>query len=133
MEFPAIMYKGLTPPVGVAIPYLHDYGIAARFLETVQINPDAAWAFVSKICAQSLDLEALREVLGADVSFRQVQSAVYLSDTKNSMTRSVYVEDPKHNLRRLLHLRLIKEPDRNGVWKVYGVEEAEVRGLEVRG
>ena len=125
MQFPALMYKNLTPSVGVAIPYLHDYSIAARFLETVQVNPDAAWAFVSKICAQSLDLEALREVLGTDVSFKQVQSAVYLSDTKNSMTRSVYVEDPKRNLRKLLHLRLVKEPDRNGVWKVYGVEQEE--------
>jgi len=118
------MYKGLTPPsVGVAIPYLHDYSIAARFLETVQVNPDAAWAFVSKVCAHGLDLEALHEVLGADVSFKQVKSAVYLSDTNNSRTHSVYIEDPKSNMRRLLHLRMVKEPDQYGVWKVYGVEE----------
>ena len=125
MQFPAITYRvPLMPSVGVAIPYLNDNGVATCFLEAVQLNPDHAWAFVSKICAQSLDLEALREVLGAEVSYRQVLAA-HINDTKNSMTRSIYIEDPKRNLRRVLHLRMIKEPDKYGPWKIYSVEQEE--------
>ena len=126
MHFPAIIYKRrLAPSIGVAIPYLHDHSVAARFLEAVQANPDDAWAFVSKICAQSLDLEALREVLGADFSYKQILTAAYIGEPKNCMTRSVYVEDPKRDLRRLLHLRMVKEPDQYGLWKIYCVEQED--------
>jgi len=123
MQFPSITYKrSLATSVGVAIPYLHDNSVAARFLEAVQANPDDAWAFVSKICAQSLDLEALREVLGADFSYKQVLTAAYIGEPKNCMTRTIYIEDPKRDLRRLLHLRMVKEPDQYGLWKIYCVE-----------
>jgi len=104
---------------------MNDQGVATCFLEAVQINPDDAWAFVSKVCAHSLDLESLQEVLSTDVSYRQIPLAAYVNDTKNSMTRSVYIEDPKRNLRRILHLRMIKEPDRYGPWKIYSVEQEE--------
>jgi len=123
VQFPVLTYKQPAPSVGVAIPYLSDHGVATCFLEAVQINPDDAWAFVSKICAQSLDLEALREVLGANISYRQVVASTYINDTKKSMTHSVYIEDPKRNLRSILHLRMIKEPDQYGPWKIYSVEQ----------
>jgi len=119
------MHKQPSPIVGVSIPYLNDHGVATCFLEAVQINPDDAWAFVSKICAHSLDLEALREVLGADVSYRQVVAAAYFNDTKNCMTRSIYVEDSKRKMSSILHLRMIKEPDKYGPWKIYSVEQEE--------
>lgn len=123
MQFPSLMYKGHhAPSFGVAIPYLHDHTVAARFLEAVQANPDDAWAFVSKICAQSLDLEALSEMLGMDSSYTEVLTAAYVGEPKNCMTRSVYVEDTKRGLSRLLHLRMVKEPDQYGLWKIYCVE-----------
>ena len=126
MQFPVLTYKQpLAPTIGVTIPYMNDTSVAARFLEAVQANPDNAWAFVSKICAQSLDLEALREVLGDDASYRQVPMAAYINDTKNCRTRSVYIEDSKRGLRRLLHLRMVKEPDQYGLWKIYCVEQEE--------
>jgi len=123
MQFPSISFKRQSAPsLGVAIPYLHDHTVAARFLEAVQANPDDAWAFVSKICAHSLDLEALREVLGADSSYTQVLTAAYIGDSKNCMTRSICVEDPKRGFRQLLHLHMVKEPDQYGQWKIYSVE-----------
>ena len=126
MHFPAIVYKQpLAPAIGVAIPYMHDRSVAARFLEAVQANPDDAWAFVSKICAQSLDLEALREVLGVDFSYKPVLTAAYIGEPVNCMTRSVYIEDAKREHRRLLHLRMVKEPDKYGIWKIYCVECGE--------
>jgi len=125
VQFPAIKYKQpLMPSFGVAIPYLNDLSVATCFLNAVQLNPDHAWAFVSKVCAQSLDLEALQEILGDNVSYRQVLAA-HISDTKNSMTRSIYIEDTQHNLRHILHLRMIKEPDKYGPWKIYSVEREE--------
>ena len=123
MQFPSLTYKRRQEPsFGVAIPYLHDHNVAARFLEAVQINPDDAWAFVSKICAQSLDLEALREVLGAASSYTQVLTAAYIGESKNCMTRAVCVEDPTRGMSRLLHLHMVKEPDQYGIWKIYRVE-----------
>ena len=125
MQFPVLTYKHRVPSIGVAIPYMSDHVTAVRFLEAVQINPDDAWAFVSRICAQSLDLDALREVLGTDVSFKQIQTAAYINNPRNCMTRSVYIEDPKRDLRRLLHLRMVREPDQYGIWKIYCVEQEE--------
>jgi len=125
MQFPAITYKkALKQPIGVQIPYMGDQGVASCFLEAVQLNPETAWAFVSKVCARNLDLEELQEVLGANVSYRQVLAA-HITDSKNSMTQSVYIEDPKRNLRRVLHLRMVKEPDQYGPWKIYSVEQEE--------
>ena len=129
MQFPVLTYKRHAPSIGVAIPYMNDHSIAARFLAAVQVNPADAWAFVSKICAQSLDLEALQEVLGEDASYKQVQTAAYIYNPKNCMTRSVYIEDPKRNLRRLLHLRMVKEPDQYGLWKIYCVEQEDAVGV----
>ena len=127
MQFPSIVYKRrLAPSIGVAIPYLHDHIVAARFLEAVQANPDDAWAFVSKICAESLDLEALQEVLGAGSSYKQVLTAAFIGEPKNCKTRSVYIEDPKREIRRLLHLRMVKEPDQYGMWKIYCVEQNDI-------
>ena len=129
MQFPSIKYKQYTqqhmPNIGVLLPYMNDHSVAARFLEAVQVNPSHAWAFVSKVCAHSLDLEALHEILGTNISYRPVQMATYFNDTKNCMTRSLYIEDPNRNIRRLLHLRMIKEPDKYGIWKIYGVEQEE--------
>jgi len=126
MQFPNLAYKRLAPLVGVAIPYMNDYNIAVRFLETVQINPADAWAFVSKICAQSLDLEALQEVLSETTSYKQMRTVAYIGDHRNGMTKSIYIEDTERNLRRLLHLRMVKEPDQYGLWKVYCVEQEKV-------
>ena len=122
MQFPSLMYKRSASPVGVAVPYMHDHIVAARFLEAVQANPEEAWAFVSKVCAQSLDLEELQEVLGEGSSYKQVLTAACIGGPKDCMTSAVYVEDPKRGVRRLLHLRMVKEPDKYGVWKIYCVE-----------
>jgi len=120
MQFPSISLKrGQAPSFGVAIPYLHDYAVAARFLEAVQSNPDAAWDYVSSICSQSLDMEALSEMLGVEASYTEVLTAAYVGEPKNCTTRSVYVENPARGLSRVLHLRMVRE---QGVWKVYSVE-----------
>lgn len=113
---------------GIFLGYKPEQQVAARFLDAVLANPDEAWAFVSKIYSPGLDLDELREVLGGGSQI-MVSEALYISDPKNCLTRSVYVEDPERNLRRLLHLRMIKEPDHNGPWKICGVEQEECRKI----
>ena len=102
-----------------------DRQIAASFLDAVKANPDDAWAFVSKVHSVGVDLNELQDVLTSGVQI-VVNKALYLSDPKNCLTRSVYLEDPSRDLRLLLHLRMIKEPDHNGgSWKICGVERED--------
>jgi len=98
-----------------------DSQVAARFLAAVRSNPEDAWAFVSKLYAPGLDLNALSEVLADGAQF-VVSKALYTHAPKKYLTRSVYVESPER-VRRLLHLRMVREPDHNGPWKIFGVEE----------
>ena len=111
---------------GIFMAYKPDQQVAANFIEAVKVNPDDAWVFVSKVYSSGLDLNEIRDVLMVSPqSLKWITKATYINDPKNCMTRSVYVEDPVRNLRRLLHLRMIKEPDQNGLWKICGVEQEE--------
>ena len=120
MKFPVLNRK-----LSHALPQFKlpgDKQVAASFLDAVKFNPDDAWAFVSKMYSPRLDLDEMREVL-AGGSHTMVSHAVYLDDVKGCKTRSVYVEDSMRNIKRLLHLRMIREPD--GQWKIFGVEQEE--------
>jgi hypothetical protein len=66
-------------------------------------------------------LDELREILGAGAKI-MVSKALYLENPKNCLTRSVYIENAAINLKRLLHLRMVKD---NGAWKIFGVEQEE--------
>jgi hypothetical protein len=35
------------------------------------------------------------------------------------------VRDKRRKVRKLLHLHMVKEPDHNGKWKIFGVEQEE--------
>ena len=103
-----------------------DMQVAACFLEAVRVNPEDAWAFVSKVYSAGLDLNELQNLLASSSQIK-VSKSFYLSNPRNLQTRSVYVEDPGRNLKRLLHLKMIKEQDRYGrlQWKICGVEQEE--------
>ena len=107
----------------IFVGYKPEQQVIARFLDAVMTNPNDAWAFVSKIYSPGLDLNELREVLGVCAKIR-VSKAFYMNDTNKRLTRSIYVENPAQNLRRLLHLRMVKD---GGAWKIYGVEQEECR------
>jgi len=122
LKFPAMKkrIKSAWPQINLT----GERQVVACFLDAVRANPEDAWAFVSKVYSPGLDLNELRELLSSGAQ-KMVSKAMYLSDPKNCLTRSVYVEDPGRNLRRLLHLRMIREPDHNGLWKIFGVEQEE--------
>lgn len=102
-----------------SFPYKPKQQLASLFLDAVMANPDDAWAFVSSRYSPGLDLDKLRETLDAGAKIK-VSKAFYLNGGEN--TRSIYVENPALNLRKLLHLHMIKE---SGAWKIYGVEQEE--------
>jgi len=115
--FPKMTVKNHMPVIFLGAK--PEQQVASRFLHAVQTNPDDAWKFVSKVYSPLLDLDEIREVLGEGASFK-IAGALYLDGHKN--TRSVYVENPAKNLRRLLHLHLIKD---GGAWKVFGAKLEE--------
>jgi len=102
--------------------------VVSRFIDAIRTNPDDAWAFVSKVYSAKLDLNELQDILAAGVQF--VNGATYASTHKHYITRSVYVSHQTNTgrkERKLLHLRMVNEPDKNGKWKIYGVEQEEWR------
>jgi len=101
-----------------------DGQVAACFIEAVKRDPNDAWAFVSKVYSPSLDLDELNEIL-SDSSQIKVSKAFYLNDSRNYLLRPIYVENPSKNLKRFLHLRMIKEPGSKGGWKICGVEQED--------
>ena len=119
--FPFVRIK--TPAPFVRMEYDASRQVISRFIDAVLANPDDAWAFVSKVCSASLDLNELRELLDAGV--QHVKIATYVNSSKNCQTRCLYVNDPKRKVCKILHLHMIKEPDHNGKWKIFGVEQEE--------
>jgi len=111
----------------VSMEYDASQQVVSRFIDAVCGNPDDAWAFVSKIYSARLDLNELQELLTAGV--QHVKIATYVNSSKNCITRSMYVNQQAngHNVRKLLHLHMVKEPDHNGKWKIFGVEQEECR------
>lgn len=96
--------------------------VIAGFLDAVISSPEDVWAFVSCVYSPRLDIDELRETLGAGAKIK-VAGAQYL-DGGRIFTRSVYVENPQLSLRRVLHMQMIKE---RGAWKIYSVEQENVQ------
>ena len=124
MTIPFIRLKNQpATPIPIRIEYDARRQVIARFLNAVKANPDDAWAFVSRICSSKIDLDEIRELMGADV--QHVKFATYATSQKKWKTHSMYITDTKRKVRKLLHLRMVKEPDHNGKWKIFGVEQEE--------
>lgn len=117
MKFPNLKVTGSTPYI--KMEYDASQQVLNRFIHAILTSPDSAWAFVSKVYSAGLDLNEIRELVSTGIT--PVQIAAYANDTKNSITRSVYVNNQK--VRKLLHIRMVNEPDKNGKWKIFGVEQ----------
>ena len=127
MKFPFIKITRHEPSPYIHMEYDASQQVVSRFLDAVRTNPDNAWAFVSKVYSAGLDLNELRELL--DAGIQHVKIATYVNPPKNCLTRSFYVSDKRKKVRKLLHLHMVKEPDHNGKWKIFGVEQEECRRI----
>ncbi|MCL1788152.1 MAG: hypothetical protein FWG38_09210 [Defluviitaleaceae bacterium] len=113
-------------------PHIHierdaGLGVVSNFFAAIFANPERAWAYVSKIHSASINLTEIRELIVTGV--QPVRVASYVHSPKNCTTRSFYVRDRRRKVRKLLHLHMVKEPDHNGKWKIFGVEQEECRQL----
>jgi len=96
--------------------------VIAGFLNAVSSSSNEVWAYVSRVYSPGLDIGELRKILDAGAKIK-LAGAEYLDNGK-VFTRSVYVENLQLNLRRVLHMRMIKE---FGAWKIYSVEQENVQ------
>jgi len=124
-------------PYSCSRPYfsiLNGNGVASHFLEAVAAGTGEALSFVSKNYIKSIDLDALRDMLGFDTAETAHQTlnrslatvrakASFNRDPKNCLTSSVVMLHPEHGVMGILHLHMIKEPDGFGQWKIYGYEQ----------
>lgn len=120
-QFPFMKTK--LPIPYVSMEYDQDRQIISRFFDAVRANSEDAWAFVSHIYSSNLDLQELRELLDSGV--QHVKMVTYVNVSKHCQTRSVYVNDKKRKVRKLLHIHMVKQPDHNGKWKIFRVEQEE--------
>ena len=125
MKFPFMKIAKYKNSPYIHVEYDASQQVVSRFLDAVRTNPENAWAFVSKVYSAGLDLNELRELL--DAGIQHVKIATYVNSPKNCLTRSFYVSDKRKKVRKLLHLHMVKEPDHNGKWKIFGVEQEECR------
>lgn len=121
--FPAVALP--VPKSGaVCINLADEGGVVAQFINAVQYNPDDAWAFVSKMYSGSMDLQALRELFPGAQLCRRVSKAG-IGGAGRFLTRSLYVDNAELNVRRLIHLRMVREPDKFSTWKICAVEQED--------
>jgi len=128
MQLPFIKIKHAPPsaPAFIHVAIKPEQAVVSRFLHALAHNPEDAKAFVSKIHSPRLNLHDLREVITTDsLKHTWVQKLEFHTQPKNIRTRSLYVEDPIRKVRRLLHLRMIYEPNQFGQWKVFVVDQEE--------
>ena len=134
--------RDICPEIYVPLPspayILHvnaalDHGVRAalRFIEAVQENPDDAWVFVSKIYAGGFNMNALREILPHAQLCQWIRKAGDGYQRGPFLTRSLYVSDPEQDMRQLVHLRMIREPDRHGIWKICAIDQEEWGGFKL--
>ena len=97
---------------------------AARFIEAIKYAPDDAWAFVSRLYSTAIDFQELQALLHTNAQPLKYY-ATYQPEPKNYQTRSIYVAAA----RKLLHLRMVREPDHNGQWKICRVEQEDCRKI----
>ena len=122
MSFPKMQIKSHAASHGIFFSEEPEQQLASRFIDAVMANPEDAWAFVCEVYSGP-DLNELRDILMSSAKIK-VSEALYLSNSKICATRSLYVENPELNLRRMLHLRMVKD---GGAWKIFGVEQEECR------
>ena len=94
---------------------------ASAFLRAVSDGSGEAFRFLSKRCAEDMDLSALRDVLA-------VSECTCLIPQKNPApsgrkTKALLLFDRENDEKSVLFLRMIREPDQFGQWKILCVEK----------
>ena len=91
-----------------------------RFINAVVENPDKGWAFVSRVYSAGLNLEELQNIFKLQPA--SICGAKYVTRSKNAIIHSMVIGDKNSHTRHVMHLHMVKQPDKNSQWKIFGVE-----------
>ena len=103
------------------IKVMNDTGIVNLFLDAIVKKELAdAKAYVSKKFIDAIDLAELKELIGTKKICNYVAMAEYNKGKNIFRTNSVILFE--NGISSLFHIHLIREPDRFGSWKIFGIE-----------
>ncbi len=94
-----------------------------RFIEALAVNAEEAKCFVSKTCMHNIDWDALRKCFetGQYKCLSPTETVMSTETPRFCKTNAVLIlNNDGHNI---LRLRMIREPDRFGQWKIFSIEK----------
>lgn len=113
-----------TPTKKPFFSFFKDEGVVQSFLDAVKKQPiDDAKIYLSKRfkAGSLMDLNELKRLLDDYGRYKYLHNSVSAADYENFRINSVLIMNNEYK-NSILHLYLIKEPDKYGNWKIYGIE-----------
>lgn len=101
-----------------------DEGVVQNFLEAVKKQQiDDAKIYLSKRfkAGNLMNLDELKNLLDDYGKYKYLRNNVSATDYENFRINSILIMNNEYK-NSILHLYLIKEPDKYGNWKIYGIE-----------
>ncbi len=96
--------------------------VVKLFMEALtNSDADGIKAYISKNLSQQFDLDELKDFFRAVDGYKCLSKAGVADAKNNFRTNSILVlsNETKNSI---IHLHMVKEPDRFGKWKIYGFE-----------
>lgn len=105
---------------------LDDDKIVKLFLEAlINRNHEEAYVYISKNCTYEFDFEELSDFFDRRYNYIFLLNALFYKEPKNCKTKSLLVMKNTNNIEKgsVIHFKLIKEQNKFGKWKIYGIEK----------
>ncbi len=103
------------------INYSEEYYTVERFLEAIsKWQHDDAKVYISKNFANDFDLDELSRFFDQKLDYMNLIKVEFHKAPKNCKSNSIMMMDKD---RSIVHLHLVKEPDKFGKWKIYSIEK----------
>ncbi len=111
--------KSLYKPL--YINYSEEYHTVEQFLEALsKWQHDDAKVYISKNFANDFDLDELSRFFAEKIDYKNLIKVEFNKSPKNCKSNSILILDKD---RSIVHLYLVKEPDKFGKWKIYSIEK----------
>lgn len=112
---------GVTPNKPF-VSLMNETGTVKLFVEALSKNRhEDALAYVSKNYAKNFDLGELSEYFGENGHYKHLVKVEFNQPPRNCITNSILVLE--NNKSSIIHLHMIKEPDKFGSWKIYSIDK----------
>lgn len=112
-------------------------GMVKQFIEAVTNSQDAddVKPFISKAFNGRLDFTEIRDAFQSGLRYKCLLKAEFRYTPPNCKTNSIVLfqetndqdQEQEHTRNTIIHLHMVREPDRFGQWKIYGIEKESCR------